>query len=63
MHPDHPRLREWWTDHPADPDRMLPTNPYVRQLAAKISSASRLTDLGGVMSLNARLGPAGLVRG
>ena len=55
----HPRLRAWWTDNPADPDRMPVDDPDVQQLAAAISPASRPTDLGGVMSLNVRLDAAG----
>jgi Ser/Thr protein kinase RdoA (MazF antagonist) len=57
----HSRLLEWWTDDPADPGRMSPNDPDVRQLVAAISPGSRVTDLGGVMSLNVRLDPAGLV--
>jgi Ser/Thr protein kinase RdoA (MazF antagonist) len=57
----HPRLLEWWTDDPADPDRMTLDEPGVQQLVAAISPESQVTDLGGVMSLNVRLDAAGLV--
>ena len=57
----HPRLLEWWTDDPADPDRMSLHDPHVQQLVAAISPESHATDLGGVMSLNVRLDAAGLV--
>lgn len=57
----HPRLREWWTDDPIDPDRMLLNDPDVQRLVAAISPESHATDLGGVMSLNVRLDAAGLV--
>ncbi len=57
----HPRLLEWWKDDPSDPDRPTLNNPDVRHLVAEIGPGSRVTDLGGVMSLNARLEPAGLV--
>jgi len=57
----HPRLREWWTDDPADPGRMSLNDPGVQQLVTAISPESHATDLGGVMSLNVRLDAAGLV--
>jgi Ser/Thr protein kinase RdoA (MazF antagonist) len=57
----HPRLLEWWKDNPSDPDRPTLDNPDVRRLAAEIAPGAQVTDLGGVMSLNARLEPAGLV--
>ncbi len=57
----HPRLREWWTDDPADPGRMSLNDPGVQQLVTAISPESHTTDLGGVMSLNVRLDAAGLV--
>jgi Ser/Thr protein kinase RdoA (MazF antagonist) len=60
-HPTHPRLREWWTDDPADPDRLSVNDPDVQRLSAAISPESDTTDLGGVMSLNVRLDAAGLV--
>jgi Ser/Thr protein kinase RdoA (MazF antagonist) len=59
--PDHPRLRAWWTDDPADPGRAALSDPDVQQLIAAISPASHATDLGGVMSLNVSLDAAGLV--
>jgi Ser/Thr protein kinase RdoA (MazF antagonist) len=61
MNRTHPRLLDWWTDDPADPDRVLLDNPDVQRLAAAISPESHATDLGGVMSLNVRLDAAGLV--
>lgn len=57
----HPRLLEWWTDDPADPDRLSLNDPDVQHLIAAISPESHVTDLGGVMSLNVRLDAAGLV--
>jgi Ser/Thr protein kinase RdoA (MazF antagonist) len=57
----HPRLLKWWTDDPADSDRMSLNDPDVRQLVAAISPESHVTDLGGVMSLNIRLDAAGRV--
>lgn len=57
----HPRLRAWWTDNPADPDRAILGSPAVRQLVQAISPASQATDLGGVMSLNVLLDAEGLV--
>lgn len=57
----HPRLLAWWKDDPADPDRPTLNDPDVRRLVAEIGRGSHVTDLGGVMSLNARLDPAGLV--
>jgi len=40
---------------------MALNDPDVQQLIAAISPESHATDLGGVMSLNARLDAAGLV--
>jgi Ser/Thr protein kinase RdoA (MazF antagonist) len=57
----HPRLLGCWTDDPADPGRLPVDHTAVQQLAAAIAPGARLTDLGGVYSLNARLDPAGLV--
>lgn len=57
----HPRLVGWWTDDPADPGRLPLNHPDVQRLAAAIAPGAQLTDLGGVMSLNVRLEPAGLV--
>jgi hypothetical protein len=50
-----------WREDPADPDRPLLSHPAVGRLAAQIAPGSRATDLGGVMSLNVGLHPAGLV--
>lgn len=62
MHPPHPRrLLEWWTDDPANPGRATLANPAVQQLAAAIAPGGVATDLGGTMSLNVRIEPAGLV--
>ncbi|HEV2122780.1 MAG TPA: hypothetical protein VGW38_08405 [Chloroflexota bacterium] len=58
---DHPRLRWRWTDDPADPGRRLLHHPDVQRLAAEIAPGASFTDLGGVMSLNVRLDPPGLV--
>jgi Ser/Thr protein kinase RdoA (MazF antagonist) len=57
----HLRLLGWWKDDPADPDRPSLDNPDVRRLIAAIAPGSQATDLGGAMSLNARLAPAELV--
>jgi len=57
----HPRLLDWWSDNPSDPDRPTLDNPDVRRLIQTIEPKSHITDLGGVMSLNARLDPAGRV--
>ncbi len=57
----HPRLLERWKDNPSDPDRPILDSLDVRRLVAEIAPEARTTDLGGVMSLNARLDPAGLV--
>jgi Ser/Thr protein kinase RdoA (MazF antagonist) len=57
----HPGLVACWTDDPADPGRWPLERPEVQRLAAAIAPGARLTDLGGVMSLNVRLDPAGLV--
>ena len=57
----HPRLLGYWTDDPADPGRLPLDHLAVQHLAAAIAPGARLTDLGGVYSLNARLDPAGLV--
>jgi Ser/Thr protein kinase RdoA (MazF antagonist) len=55
----HPRLVRWWTDDPADPGRLPLATPDVQRLAAEIAPGARLADLGGVMSLNVHLDPAG----
>ena len=57
----HPHLRGWWTDNPLDPGRPTLDNPDVRRLITRIDAQAQATDLGGVMSLNARLEPAGVV--
>jgi len=57
----HPRLMEWWTDNLSDPDRPSLNNPDVQGLVTEINPGAQATDLGGVMSLNVRLVPAGLV--
>jgi Ser/Thr protein kinase RdoA (MazF antagonist) len=57
----HPRLLEWVTDDPSDPGRPQLHNPHVQRLAAEICPGAQVTDLGGTMSLNARLDPAGVV--
>jgi Phosphotransferase enzyme family len=56
-----PRLLGWWRDNPLDAGRPTLDNPDVRRLINRIDALARATDLGGVMSLNARLEPAGLV--
>ncbi len=59
MNLTHPRLLEWWTDDPADPDRMLLNDPDVQQLVAAISPESQATDLGGIKPvLPSRINPA-----
>src|SRR6476469_3711060 len=57
----HPRLLAWWEDDLADPDRPTLRDPAVQRLVAAVSPGAQATDLGGAMSLNARLDPAGLV--
>jgi Ser/Thr protein kinase RdoA (MazF antagonist) len=57
----HPNLMAWGIDPPSEPGRLPVDDPDVQRLAADISRGSRLTDLGGTMSLNARLDPAGVV--
>jgi Ser/Thr protein kinase RdoA (MazF antagonist) len=57
----HPRLLEWWTDDPADPDRPSLNDPDVQRWVAAVSPQSHAADLGGVMSLNVGLDTAGLV--
>lgn len=55
------RLLERWGDDFADPYRPTIESADVQRLAAAIAPGARLSDLGGAMSLNARLEPAGLV--
>ena len=57
----HPHLLKWWKDNPVDPDRPTLDNADVQRLIAEIGQGSHATDLGGVMSLNARLDSAGVV--
>jgi Ser/Thr protein kinase RdoA (MazF antagonist) len=57
----HPRLLAWWKDDPSDPDRPSLNHPDVQRLITEIAPGAHVTDLGGVMSLNVRLDPAGLV--
>lgn len=57
----HSRLLEWWKDDPSDPDRPSLNTPDVQRLVTEIAPGSHATDLGGTMSLNARLNPAGFV--
>jgi hypothetical protein len=52
-------MLKWWADDPANPDRLSLNDPDVQHLIAAISPESHVTDLGGVMSLNVRLGAAG----
>lgn len=55
------RLADWWIDDPANPGRALLSNPIVQRLATALAPGCCLTDLGGTMSLNVRVDPAGLV--
>jgi len=57
----HPRLLSWWRDDPRDPGRPRANEPDVLRLANQLAPGSSAHDLGGVMSLNLRLDPAGLV--
>lgn len=57
----HPRLLRWWRDAPSDQGRPTLNDPEVRRLATEIVPSARATDLGGYMSLNARLDPTELV--
>lgn len=57
----HPRMLGWYNNNPVDPGRSDLYDPDVQRLIAGIAPGSRATDLGGVMSLNAWLEPAGLV--
>ena len=57
----HPRMLGWYNDNPVDPGRPALDDPDVRRLIADVGPGSRASDLGGVMSLNAWLEPAGLV--
>jgi Ser/Thr protein kinase RdoA (MazF antagonist) len=57
----HPRLLEWWKDDSSNPDRPVLDNPDVQRLIAEFCPGAHFTDLGGVMSLNVNLEPAGVV--
>ena len=50
MNLTHRRPQEWWTDDPADSDRMLLNDPELQQWVTAISPESHTTDLGGAMS-------------
>lgn len=54
-------LRDCWFDLPSEPGRLPVDDPDVRRLAEAVAPGSRVTDLGGTMSLNLRLEPADLV--
>jgi Ser/Thr protein kinase RdoA (MazF antagonist) len=51
----------WWVDDPENPGRASLSNHAVQCVAVELAPGCRLTDLGGTMSLNVRLDPAGLV--
>jgi Ser/Thr protein kinase RdoA (MazF antagonist) len=55
------RLEAWWIDDPLNPGRASLSHPALQRLVDDIDPGCRITDLGGVMSLNVRLEPAGLV--
>ena len=50
-----------WREDRSEPHRPSADNPDVRRLATAIAPGSQATDLGGTMSLNIGLQPAGLV--
>src|SRR5262249_43868760 len=52
-----PRLVKWWLEN----DRTSLSDPDVQRLVAHIGPGSRASDLGGTMSLNVELQPAGLM--
>jgi len=56
-----PRVFDWWADDDLTHGRPSPGNPDVQRLIARISPDAQITDLGGTMSLNLELDPAGLV--
>jgi Ser/Thr protein kinase RdoA (MazF antagonist) len=58
---EHPRLLAWWKDNPSDPDRPRLDNPDIQRLISQIAPGSKACDLGGTMSLNVLLEPAGVV--
>jgi Ser/Thr protein kinase RdoA (MazF antagonist) len=57
----HSRIRSLWTDDPHDPARTTISNPDVRRLIERIAPGAEAIDIGGTMSLNARLVPDDLV--
>lgn len=57
----HSHLLAWWKHNPSDPDRPLLNNPDVQQLITAIGPGLHASDIGGVMSLNARLEPIDIV--
>jgi Ser/Thr protein kinase RdoA (MazF antagonist) len=57
----HRRLVNWWIDDPLNPGRADLSHPAVRQLITEIAPGSRISDLGGTMSLNVRIEPKELV--
>jgi Ser/Thr protein kinase RdoA (MazF antagonist) len=58
---EYARLKSWFTHDPAHPGRLSPEDPEVRRLIRRIAAGSHATDLGGWVSLNLRLEPAGIV--
>lgn len=56
-----PRLLRRWRDPEGNPGRLAVDHASVIALAGAIAPGSRRQDLGGTMSLNVRLDPAGLV--
>jgi len=55
------RMADWWIDDASGRGRASPDDPAVQRLVAEIDPHARVTDLGGTMSLNLRIDPAGLV--
>jgi Ser/Thr protein kinase RdoA (MazF antagonist) len=53
--------RTLWRDEPDDPGRLSIDSPDVRRRADEIAPGAELADLGGTMSVNVGLWPAGLV--
>jgi hypothetical protein len=51
----------WWRGDAADPGRASLHDPHVQRLIGEVAPGAQATDLGGVMSLNVWLHPAGLV--
>ena len=58
---EYARLRSWFTHDPTKPGRLSADDPEVQRLVQRIAAGSRATDLGGWVSLNLHLEPAGLV--